>query len=93
MVDTPYGRALFVKLGLMIFLLAAGGMNLLDRGEDEAFGRVVGLELVLAILVFVATGFLTTLPPPGAEGQATEEEVTTPAENPRRRTPREGRSG
>ena len=61
--DTPYGRALFVKLGLMVFLLAAGAMNLIDRGENEAFGRVVGMELALAILVFVATGFLTTLPP------------------------------
>jgi uncharacterized protein (DUF305 family)/putative copper export protein len=68
LIDTPYGRALFFKLGLMVFLLAAGGMNLLDRGEDETFGRLVGLELALAILVFVATGFLTTLPPPGAEG-------------------------
>jgi uncharacterized protein (DUF305 family)/putative copper export protein len=68
LIDTPYGRALFVKLGLMVFLLAAGGMNLLDRGENEAFGRVVGLELALVLLVFVATGFLTTLPPPGAEG-------------------------
>ncbi len=68
LIETPYGRALFVKLGLMVFLLAAGGMNLVDRGENEAFGRVVGLELALALLVFVATGFLTTLPPPGSEG-------------------------
>lgn len=68
LIETPYGRALFVKLGLMVFLLAAGGMNLVDRGENEAFGRLVGLELALALLVFVATGFLTTLPPPGAEG-------------------------
>ena len=60
---TPYGRALCVKLGLMVFLLAAGGMNLISRGENEAFGRLVGLELALATLVFVATGFLTTLPP------------------------------
>ena len=68
LIGTPYGRALFVKLGLMIFLLAAGGMSLLDTGEDEAFGRLVGFELALTLLVFVATGFLTTLSPPGAEG-------------------------
>ena len=47
----------------MVFLLAAGGMNLIGRGKNETFGRLVGLELALATLVFVATGFLTTLPP------------------------------
>lgn len=64
LIGTPYGRALSVKLGLLTLLLAAGGMNLLLQGR-EPFGRVVGVELVLAISIFVATGFLTSPPPPG----------------------------
>jgi putative copper export protein/uncharacterized protein (DUF305 family) len=62
LLTTPYGRALMVKLGLAVLLLAAGGVNLLLEGRGP-FGRMVGGELILAILIFVATGFLTTLPP------------------------------
>ena len=51
-----------VKLGLLVVLLAIGGMNLVSRGRGP-FGRRVGAELILAVCVFVATGFLTTLPP------------------------------
>ena len=75
--DTAYGNALTVKLGLLVLLLAAGAVNLISRGRGP-FGRVVRLELALAICVFVATGFLTTLPPADAE-QPTVEDSAGPA--------------
>lgn len=62
LVETPYGRALTMKLGLLLFLLAAGGINLIGRGKGP-FGRMVRLELVLATGIFVAAGFLTSVPP------------------------------
>lgn len=62
LVATPYGRALLVKLGLLAFVLAAGASNLLLRGRGP-FGRLVVIELLLALGLFVATGFLTSLPP------------------------------
>ncbi len=62
LVDSPYGRALIMKLGLLVLLLATGGINLVDKG-DGPLGRMVGLELVLAAGIFVAAGFLTSLPP------------------------------
>lgn len=64
LVSTPYGRALVMKLGLFVLLLAAGGINLIDRGAGP-FGRMVGAELVLAFGIFLAAGFLTVLPPSG----------------------------
>ena len=45
-----------------MLLLATGGINLVDKG-DGPLGRMVGLELVLAAGIFVAAGFLTSLPP------------------------------
>ena len=62
LMSTPYGRALMVKLGLAILLLAAGGVNLVLEGRGP-FGRIVGGELILAVGILVATGFLTSLPP------------------------------
>jgi copper transport protein len=59
---TPYGRALIAKLALLSLLLAAGASNLLLRGRGP-FGCLVVLELLLALALFVATGFLTSLPP------------------------------
>ncbi len=64
LIGSAYGRALIMKLGLMVFLLATGGINFMDKG-DGPFGRMVGAELVLAIAIFVAAGFLTSLPPAG----------------------------
>jgi copper transport protein len=61
----PYGKSLIMKLGLMVLLLATGGINLIDKGRGP-FHRMVGLELVLAIGIFVAAGFLTSVPPPEA---------------------------
>jgi copper transport protein len=65
LVATPYGRALLVKLGLLTFVLAIGGANFLLRGRGP-FGRLVVVELLLAFGVFIATGFLTSLPPASA---------------------------
>ncbi len=62
--ETSYGRALIMKLGLVALMLAAGGINLIDSGKGP-LGRMVGAELVLAVGVLVAAGFLTTLPPAG----------------------------
>jgi copper transport protein len=59
---TPYGRVLLVKLVLVSLLLAVGASNLLLRGRGP-FGRLVVLELLLGLGLFVATGFLTSLPP------------------------------
>lgn len=53
-----------MKLGLIVFLLTTGGINLIDKG-DGPFGRMVDAELVLAVAIFIAAGFLTSLPPVG----------------------------
>jgi copper transport protein len=79
LIDTPYGRALSIKLGLLIFLLALGAQNLRLRGRDP-FSRLVSTELLLAIGIFVATGFLTSLPPADAD-QPTIEHMPNPAED------------
>ncbi len=59
----PYGKSLIMKLGLMVLLLATGGINLTDKGQGP-FHLMAGLELVLAIGIFVAAGFLTSVPRP-----------------------------
>jgi copper transport protein len=59
---TPYGLALMAKLVLLILLLAVGAPNLLLRGRGP-FGLLVVIELLLGLGLFVATGFLTSLPP------------------------------
>ena len=59
---TPYGRALIAKLALLSLLLAVGASNFLLRGRGP-FGRLLVVELLLALGLFVATGFLTSLPP------------------------------
>ncbi|MDX6380519.1 MAG: copper transport protein [Rubrobacteraceae bacterium] len=64
--DTAYGRALTMKFGLLVLMLPIGGLNLIDRGQGP-FGRMVSAELILAVGVFVATGFLTNLPPANVE--------------------------
>jgi copper transport protein len=54
---TPYGRALIANLVVLSLLLAVGASNLLLRG------RLVVVELLLGLGLFVATGFLSSLPP------------------------------
>lgn len=62
---SPYGRAPIMKLAMGALMLPIGAINLIDRGRDP-FSRMVAAELLLALGVYVATGFLTTLPPPEA---------------------------
>jgi copper transport protein len=64
LLSTPYGLALVAKLVMLSLLLAVGASNLLLRGRGP-FGRLVVIELLLALGLFAATGFLTSLPPPG----------------------------
>jgi hypothetical protein len=45
-------------------LLAVGGANRVLQGWGP-FGRLVVVEPVVALAVFAATGFLTSLPPAG----------------------------
>ncbi|HET6689111.1 MAG TPA: CopD family protein [Rubrobacter sp.] len=59
---TPYGRALIAKLVVLILLLGVGASNHLLRGRGPT-SRLVVVELLLALGLFVATGFLTSLPP------------------------------
>lgn len=63
-IGTPYGRALSMKLGVVVIMLFTGAINLIDQGREESFNIMVRFELVLAFGVFVTTGFLTSLPPP-----------------------------
>ena len=60
--STYYGRALIMKLGMVVLLFAVGGINLIDRGRGP-FDRMVVVELILAAGIFVATGFLSSLAP------------------------------
>lgn len=62
---TAYGRALLIKLAILLPLLALGGTNLLLQGRGP-FHRLVAGELVLALGIFVAAGFLSSLPPASA---------------------------
>ena len=80
LINTPYGRALGIKLGLLIFLLVLGAQNLRLRARGP-FSRLVSTELMLAIGIFVATGFLTSLPPADAEQPSVEENIPNPAED------------
>lgn len=63
LLDTPYGIALSAKLFLLALLIAAGAANFLLEGRGP-FENLVSAELALAVCVFIATGFLTSLPPP-----------------------------
>jgi putative copper export protein len=74
LLETAYGRVLLLKLALFLMMLAFGALNRHFTLPDliaaphpapfprDAFQRI-GAEAVLAIIVFVATGFLTILPP------------------------------
>lgn len=80
LINTPYGRALSIKVGLLIFLLVLGAQNLRLRGRGP-FSRVVSTELILAMGIFIATGFLTSLPPADAQQPPVEENIPNPAED------------
>jgi copper transport protein len=65
LVATAYGRSLLVKLGFLMFVIAIGAANFLLRGRGP-FGRLVLVELFFAFGLLIATGFLTSIPPPDA---------------------------
>jgi putative copper export protein len=68
LVGTAYGRALLTKLGLLTLVFALGGASYFLRGRGPS-GRLVVAELGLALAIFLATGFLTSLPPATAVSQ------------------------
>ena len=68
LIEIPYVRALLVKLGFAAALLAVGSANYALAGRVP-FGRLLKVELAVAIGVFAATGFLTSLPPASAVWQ------------------------
>jgi copper transport protein len=78
LIETPYGRALLVKLGFAAVLLAIGAANFVLAGRGP-FGRLLKAELAVAIGVFAATGFLTSLPPASAVWHEPVAPVVTPA--------------
>ena len=69
--DTPYGTALIVKVAVIAVLLLVAAVNLIWvrprlRGSSTAarwLRRTVAAEVVLAVLVILAVGFLTALEP------------------------------
>jgi copper transport protein len=78
LIAEPYGRALLAKWSLVVLLLIPAAGNLLvvrprlasaaaqkrdDRVTARLFGRLLSLEVGLAVLVLFAVGFLTALPP------------------------------
>ena len=68
---TPYGTALIVKVGLVSAMLLAAAVNLIWvrprlSGDGRAaywLRRLVGVEVVLAVVVLLSVGFLTSLEP------------------------------
>ena len=77
--DTAFGRAILVKAGLVVALLALGALNrrrVLPRlrrieGAPGATGvllrRTLRAEVVLGVAAFAATGALAGYPPPTAQ--------------------------
>lgn len=69
--STGYGRALLVKLALVLVLLELGAINLLVVGPrmrrsldaPRHFGYTVLAEAVLGVAVLLVVGVLTSLPP------------------------------
>ena len=70
-VDTPYGRTLAIKLGLVVLLLLIAALNLawvrprLSGNSRAAYWlrRLVVAEVIVATLVLLSVGFLTSLEP------------------------------
>jgi copper transport protein len=62
LIKTDWGQSLLVKLFLLIPLLLLGLINL-RRGGRRPFRHIVAGELVLMTALFVAVGYLTSVPP------------------------------
>ncbi|HWI61708.1 MAG TPA: copper resistance protein CopC [Symbiobacteriaceae bacterium] len=63
---TGYGRALLAKLALLAPVLALAAYHLIKKGHGP-FRLTVRGELALMTGIFVAAGFLSTMPPAGVE--------------------------
>jgi copper transport protein len=82
--ETDYGRALVIKLLLMVPLLVLGALNMRifgPRMEHAArsgahFGRAIAAEALLGVGILFAVGLLTTFPT-GREVVTSEAESTT----------------
>lgn len=72
---TAYGRALLVKLALLVPVLALGFYHLRQGGRRPP-GRLIRLEAVFMLGVLMAAGLLTTLPPARAELLSRQEAYT-----------------
>jgi len=68
---TPYGWSLVGKVGLVVVILAIGAFNLLwikgrlstNPAAVSWLGRLVAVEAVIAVLIVLAVGVLTSLEP------------------------------
>jgi len=68
---TPYGWSLIGKLALVVVILVIGAFNLLwirgrlatSQGAVSWLGRLVAIEAVIAVLIIVAVGVITSLEP------------------------------
>jgi copper transport protein len=79
LVNTPYGRALLVKLGLAAVLLVLGAANHLryvpallqqrHSAAEQQLRRVVRWEIIIAALVILMSALLGVLPMPHAAPQ------------------------
>ena len=83
LVDSTYGRLVLVKGGLLVVIVALGAVNryrhLATAGQSPTGLRRIGTaEVVVALVVFVVTGLLTTSPPP-APATVTEPAVVVTA--------------
>lgn len=63
---TGYGRSLAAKLLLLVPVLGLGAYNFVRKGEGP-FRRAVLAEVGLMTAIFVAAGFLTSMPPANVE--------------------------
>jgi copper transport protein len=88
--ETDYGRALLVKLGIAVLLLALGAWHFLvatrrvlrapPEGERAAgrFRASLGVETGLIVLILLVTGWMTSQPP-AREAWATASPANTPS--------------
>ncbi|HAA95708.1 MAG TPA: hypothetical protein DCE26_08455 [Dehalococcoidia bacterium] len=68
---TTYGWSLAGKLGLVLLILVLGGVNLIwirrrletHQSAPLWLGRLIAVEAVVAVLIVLAVGFLTSLEP------------------------------
>ncbi|WP_108658284.1 CopD family protein [Acuticoccus kandeliae] len=93
LIESPYGRLLVLKLGIVTAVLALAALNKLrlvpslNRGEPAArdhLVRSIRLEALAIILVFATTAFLTSMATPPARIAATSARSSWPCACPNR---------